>query len=548
MFLTVPRHASGPVVAVAFPRAPRPGPFGNRTPVQGRRVRPPAVTPEPRARDQALPPLRPSPSPPLTPRTEFPQYTRELVQQALLRSPLADSPSSSPASAPCLEEFPSLDGDNSLEEATVYSGSLNSIESGSDSQAPLSTLSLIPPVPKAFPLPVLTPSSDPELWITETETTVHFELTGVPIISVAPSADTPEEATPSPNIPPHILPEEILPLPNIPLHTPLIPAVTPQHNMMPVIKPVPSSGEKGTTTITEFLDCMDLVFMVMTIPNQTNLARIKLLMLQSHLEGKANKWWFQQARADQKTTYEVGAAALRVWFPDTSVSEQARELGRAWSEFNVLKQGGSSPEKYAEKVEELHTILGDDFQHLLCMKFLDGIDDKGTRRTVDSLVEEPYTLTTVLAAWRKTTKSDNRTDIYPIQVEIENKMKYNDIEILQDPFEKMMKATEKKMAAMYLDSKTKILKQVKEYVNQARESGGGSNSGAVVLSGARPVAPNDRYQTGYNKGPWVPTCVVCGQQGHLSRDCTNAPLPAGEQAKLRERFLRPTVGGTGSYG
>jgi len=98
------------------------------------------------------------------------------------------------------------------------------------------------------------------------------------------------------------------------------------------------SGEKGTTPISEFLDTLEMHFLMIetSITNTTKLARLKLLLFQSQLKGRAKQWWQHHATTDQKSSYKTASTALRTRFPEAN-REQAKELGRAMAAFNVLK-------------------------------------------------------------------------------------------------------------------------------------------------------------------------------------------------------------------
>lgn len=327
--------------------------------------------------------------------------------------------------------------------------------------------------------------------------------------------------------------------------------------MMNLVKPVSFSGEKSGVAVSEFLDTLELTFIMMdgTFTEPRVAARVKLLTFQNLLEGKAKTWWYHQARPEQKISYETGAAALRLRFPETE-RVQAEELGKAMASFNVLKQDGRSVDEYVEHLNELHAVLGDDFQNLLAMRFIDGIENDMARLAVDAQVEEPYTVTAVVNAYRKATKAIRRQTSYVVP---RTGLRTDDI-LRKDPMREMLRSQER-LAAMYIDSQSKFVQQVQEAfkvsqgqavnqnVNPTSNMVTGQNTGLVATGpsvvqgqgGNRPATANDRYQTGYRAGGsnWTPTCVVCGQRGHLSRDCNNPPLPIEEQNKLWEKHLRP---------
>lgn len=237
--------------------------------------------------------------------------------------------------------------------------------------------------------------------------------------------------------------------------------------MMGLGKPVPFSGEPGSTPISEFLDTLELTFMMMegVFNTPARLARAKLLAFQNLLEGRAKQWWYHQARPADKETYEAGAAALQVRFPATN-QVQTEQLGKAMAAFNVLKQDGRSVEAYVEHVTKLHAVLGNDFQHLLAMRFVDGIENIGTRQAVDAQVEEPYTLAAVIAAYCKSTKSIRCLESYQDKTPTPTK---NDDIFREDPFKEMMRNQER-LTAMYLESQNKIMQQVSEVI-KATQSG-----------------------------------------------------------------------------
>ena len=110
------------------------------------------------------------------------------------------------------------------------------------------------------------------------------------------------------------------------------------------------SGEKGSPSVDEFLDNLELTFLVMegnfTAPDR--LARIKLLSLQNLLEGAAKRWWYSEAAPEQKTTYEIGAIALRGRFPVQLVD--TAEQNKPLAAFHVLKQNGRMVVEYVEHV------------------------------------------------------------------------------------------------------------------------------------------------------------------------------------------------------
>lgn len=325
---------------------------------------------------------------------------------------------------------------------------------------------------------------------------------------------------------------------------------------MGLIKPVPFSGEKGGTTVTKFLETLELTFMYLeaTIP-APQFERAKLLTFQNLLEGKAEQWWNYHATAEQKSSYNRAAAALELRFP-VSTTRQSEELGQAMAAFNVLAQNGRSVEEYIEHVSELHSVLGNDFQTLLAMRFIDGITNQNTRQAVDAQVEEPYTLTAVINAYCKSTKSIRRLESYQdkkispqgAESDTQNKNMPSTMrsatsmagtgEILRDPFAEVLRSSEK-LAAMYIDSYSNLMKKV-------TEATGGSNAAINTVARVLPAPENratpagERYPSGYgSNSSWVPTCVKCGKKGHLSRDCQNPPLSIDEQKKLREKHLKP---------
>jgi len=55
---------------------------------------------------------------------------------------------------------------------------------------------------------------------------------------------------------------------------------------------IPFSAEKGTTPISEFLDTLKMHFLMLEpgITDATKLARVKLLLFQNQLEGRAKQW------------------------------------------------------------------------------------------------------------------------------------------------------------------------------------------------------------------------------------------------------------------
>lgn len=304
--------------------------------------------------------------------------------------------------------------------------------------------------------------------------------------------------------------------------------------MMGLAKPLPFSGEKGSTPVLEFLDSLDFFFIIMEplVVDADRMTRVKLLTFQSMLEGKAKQWWNYQARSEQKLTYETARVAIVARFP-TSEAGTSEELGKAMAAFNVLKQNGRSVEDYIEHVTELHSVLGNDFQNLLAMRFINGIESDNTRQAVDAQVEEPYTLVAVLAAYRKSTKSIRRLESYQ-----ERKAPLtghrNDEVLRDDPFREIIR-NQDKMTAMYIESMEKMTEAMKGSRVSVT-----SPTPSHVPSASRAIPAGERFPTGYKPtSNWTPTCVLCGRAGHMSRDCQNPPVSADEQRKLREKYLRP---------
>jgi len=71
----------------------------------------------------------------------------------------------------------------------------------------------------------------------------------------------------------------------------------------------------------------------------------------------------------------------------------------------MLKQDGRSISEYIDHINKLYDTLGNEFQSLLAMRFIDGIEDTTMRQSVDTAVDEPYILSTVTSAYYKATKS-----------------------------------------------------------------------------------------------------------------------------------------------
>jgi len=166
--------------------------------------------------------------------------------------------------------------------------------------------------------------------------------------------------------------------------------------------------------------------------------------------------------------------------------------------FNVLKQDGRSISEYIDHVNELHDILGNDFQSLLAMRFIDGIEDTMTRQSVNAAVDEPYILSAITSAYRKATKSIRRLESYQ-----EKKTKSSD-DIVggNDPMRELLHSQER-LAAMHLNSQAKILQQFQEIVKPAKLT---TPTYPPQAPGniPRPVTANDHYQRRYQRD-WVPT-------------------------------------------
>lgn len=305
--------------------------------------------------------------------------------------------------------------------------------------------------------------------------------------------------------------------------------------MMGLGKPIQFTGEKGGVTVDQFIDTLELTFMMMesSFPTPDRLARAQLLAFQNLLDGKAKQWWYTHATAANKASYAAAVAALRTRFP-TDVQAHAEELEKAMAAFNVMKQNGRTVEEYIEHATELLSVLGNDFQHLLAMRFVDGIENIGTRQAVDAQVEEPYTLNAVIAAYRKSTKSIRRLESYQDKTKQLSPSPSNNEILKEDPLFREMICSQEKLAAMYLDSQNKIMQQVSEAVKSAQAAAGTSQGSAGYTQGRASTTANSGYAPGR-----APTCVLCGKLGHLSCDCRSTPLPLSEQYKLREKHLPP---------
>jgi len=83
-----------------------------------------------------------------------------------------------------------------------------------------------------------------------------------------------------------------------------------------------------TVPISEFLDTLERNFLMleMSFTDAIKLARVKLLLFQSQLEGRAKQWWQYHITTNQKSSYETASTALRARFPKAN-REQAEELG-----------------------------------------------------------------------------------------------------------------------------------------------------------------------------------------------------------------------------
>lgn len=110
------------------------------------------------------------------------------------------------------------------------------------------------------------------------------------------------------------------------------------------------SGEKDSPPVGEFLDNLELTFLLMEgyFAAPERLARIKLLSLQNMLDGVAKRWWYSEATPEQKSIYEAGTAALRGRFPVELTN--ATEQNKALAVFHILKQDGRTVIEYVEHV------------------------------------------------------------------------------------------------------------------------------------------------------------------------------------------------------
>ena len=336
---------------------------------------------------------------------------------------------------------------------------------------------------------------------------------------------------------------------------------------MGLTKQMTFSGEKGSPSVDEFLDNLELTFLVMegNFAAPDRLARIKLLSLQNLLEGAAKRWWYSEATPEQKTTYETGTIALRGRFPVQMMDTV--EQNKALAAFHILKQDGRTVVEYVEHVRWIHKVLGDHFQNSVAGKFVDGIEDRTTRLNVDAQVREPYILETVITTYLEATKSIRRMEACEVEAKLSAERRTltggRPDEILwRDPMLDMLRNQER-FVAMYVDTQSKIDKifqQVGGWKNKGTEltQAMGSSPGWQHHPGDQRTRPGDAVSlanTTVNNGSpapiprpmpqWSPTCVTCGKAGHLSRDCRNPPAPPEEQAKLRERYLRRRNEGPG---
>ena len=317
---------------------------------------------------------------------------------------------------------------------------------------------------------------------------------------------------------------------------------------MGLTKQMTFSGEKGSPSVDEFLDNLELTFLVMegNFAAPDRLARIKLLSLQNLLEGAAKRWWYSEATPVQKATYEAGAVALRGRFPVQLVD--AAEKNKAIAAFHILKQDGRTVIDYVEHVRWIHKVLGDHLQNSVAGKFLDGIEDKITRLNVDSQVREPYVLEMVITTYLEATKSIRRNEAHEAETRLTAERRalmgdHPDEILRRDPMMDMLRNQER-FAAIYIDAQNKIERLIQQVDNLKGKSPGGEG---IQATGNTPMG---RQNLGDRRaaalGPmasrsapqWSPTCVTCGKVGHMSRECWNPPAPPKEQAKLREKYLR----------
>jgi len=146
--------------------------------------------------------------------------------------------------------------------------------------------------------------------------------------------------------------------------------------------------------------------------------RAKVLVLQHYLDGQAEQFWLSM-KPDVKATYATASEALKRRFPERRVrllDEPEEDDGllakeQAVSTMNDLVRGTMLCKEYADKANDLYTILGEEYSRRLANRFVDGIHDPALRDLVASQFDNNSAFPGALQAFWKCTTARRRIEL-----------------------------------------------------------------------------------------------------------------------------------------
>ena len=280
----------------------------------------------------------------------------------------------------------------------------------------------------------------------------------------------------------------------------------------------------------------------------------KCYILLSKTQGAARKWINEQDD-EMMRDWEMLKEAFTKRFPKMPKKGKTKD---ALSGLYGLKQNKRDLDEYFEEAREIYNSLPKELAEDVAERVIDGLDNETVRGIVGGILGETTAdfervVTTIRGVVRQRGKKEDPA----VKKEDERLLGLSSTDkvllgVLQQNSTLMENFT-KSFATMSLDANRR--REMAPVHNIARQAGEGisrdlnRNAPEREIRGSNWTAPGNQprrgdYTTaGGSKGTYYTgqrptmTCWNCGIAGHGAQGCTNPPLPAQEQDRLRNEFF-----------